>query len=286
MKRVAHPRINPVRLTYIMNASTTAPLAVVTGASSGIGFELARQFAQNGFDLLIAADGPKINDAASLLNGNGSKVSAVQVDLSKPDGVEKLYEEIRATGRPLEAIAINAGVGISGEFARGTTLEDNMNVIDLNVRSSVHLAKRVLPDMVARGKGRVLFTSSIAATMPGPFDAVYNASKAFLQSFSQAIRNELEDTGVTVTALMPGATETNFFRRAGMENTKVGASEDKDDAAEVAKEGFEAMMAGKDHVVAGSMMNTVQATMAHVLPDTTTAAIHRKQAEPGSATRD
>ncbi|MCU1324821.1 MAG: Oxidoreductase [Bryobacterales bacterium] len=263
--------------------TTTRPLAVVTGASSGIGFELARQFIKNGFDLVIAADSNKIQEAASLLTGAGTSVQAVQTDLAKPEGVEKLYEEIRATGRPVEAIAINAGVGISGDFARDTTLEDNLNVIDLNVRSSVHLAKRVLPDMVARGQGRVLFTSSIAATMPGPFDAVYNASKAFLQSFSQAIRNELQDTGVTVTALMPGATETNFFKRAGMEDTKVGAKEDKDDAAEVAKEGFEAMMAGKDHLVAGSLMNTVQATMAHVLPDTTTASIHRKMAEPGSA---
>jgi short-subunit dehydrogenase len=260
----------------------TAPLGVITGASSGIGFELAREFIRNGFDLIIAADSSKINDAASLLAGSGSNVEAVQVDLAKPEGVEKLVEAVKAKGRPVEAIAINAGVGISGDFARDTTLEDNMNVIDLNVRSSVHLAKRILPDMVLRGKGRVLFTSSIAATMPGPFDAVYNASKAFLQSFAQAIRNELQDTGVTVTALMPGATETNFFKRAGMEDTKVGASE-KDDAAEVAKEGFEAMMAGKDHVVAGSLKNTVQATMAHVLPDTTTAAIHRKQAEPGSA---
>jgi len=111
---------------------------------------------------------------------------------------------------------------------------------------------------------------------------VYNASKAFLQSFSQAIRNELKDTGVTVTALMPGATETNFFSRAGMEDTKLGSSE-KDDAAEVAKEGFEALMKGKDHVIAGSFKNKVQATMAHVVPDTVTAEMHRKQAEPGSA---
>jgi short-subunit dehydrogenase len=265
--------------TSTNNTATAAPLGVITGASSGIGFELAREFIRNGFDLIIAADSSKIHDAASLL---GANVEAVQVDLAKPEGVEKLVEAVKAKGRPVEAIAINAGVGISGDFVRDTKLEDNMNVIDLNVKSSVHLAKRILPDMVLRGKGRVLFTSSIAATMPGPFDAVYNASKAFLQSFSQAIRNELQDTGVTVTALMPGATETNFFKRAGMEDTKVGASE-KDDAAEVARDGFEAMMAGKDHVVAGSLKNTVQATMAHILPDTTTAAIHRKQAEPGSA---
>jgi short-subunit dehydrogenase len=265
-----------------MSAIAEKSLAVVTGASSGIGLELAKQFAEHGFDLVIAAEDEGIEDAAARLREFGHQVEAVQVDLAKPDGVETLYERIQSEGRPLDAIAINAGVGISGDFARDTTLEDNLDLIDLNVRSSVHLAKRVLPDMVERGQGRVLFTSSIAATMPGPYDAVYNASKAFLQSFSQAVRHELKDTGVTVTALMPGPTETNFFHRASMDDTKVGASE-KDDPADVARDGYEALMAGKDHVVAGSFKNKVEATMAHVLPDTTTAAMHEKQAKPGSA---
>lgn len=267
-----------------MRTQTEAPFAVVTGASSGIGLELARQFTQHGFDVLIAAEDESIADAAATLRTEGRDVLPVMADLAKPEGVEQLYRAIEGTGRSVDAIAINAGIGISGDFARETTLEDNLEVIDLNVRSSVHLAKKVLPEMVEQGKGRVLFTSSIAATMPGPFDAVYNASKAFLQSFSQALRNELKDTGVTVTALMPGPTETEFFVRAGMEDTKVGASK-KDDPAEVAKEGFEALMAGKDHVIAGSYKNKIEATMAHVLPDTTTAEMHRKQAEPGSARR-
>jgi len=258
--------------------------AVVTGASSGIGLELAKQFVQHGFDLLIAADDEQINAAASDLRTHGSQVYAMQVDLAKPEGVEALYHRILEQSRPVDAIAINAGVGANGDFVRDTPLEASLNVIDLNVRSSVHLAKRVLSDMVQEGKGRVLFTSSIAATMPGPFDAVYHASKAFLQSFSQAIRNELRDTGVTVTALMPGATETNFFKRAGMEDTKLGAAE-KDDPAEVAKDGFEALMKGEDHVVAGSFMNKVEATMAHILPDTVTAQMNRKESEPGSANR-
>lgn len=262
--------------------STNGELAVVTGASRGIGLELAKEFAQHGYDLLIAADSSAITDAANTLRGYGVSVNEVQVDLAKPDGVEKLYKQIQSTSRPVSAIALNAGVGAGGEFARGTELQADLNVIDLNVRSTVHLAKLVIRDMVDRGSGRVLFTSSIASTMPGAFNAVYNASKAFVQSFSQAIRNELKDTGVTVTALMPGATETNFFNRAGMEDTKVGSAE-KDDAAEVARQGFEALMAGKDHVVAGSFSNKVQATMAHVLPDTVVAAMHRKQAEPGTA---
>jgi len=159
---------------------------------------------------------------------------------------------------------------------RETTLEKDLNVIDLNLRSTVYMAKRLLPAMVQRGRGQVLFTSSIAATMPGALNSVYNGSKACIQSFAQAIRRELEDTGVTVTALMPGPTNTEFFRRADMEDTKVGQSE-KDDPAQVAHEGFEALGAGKDHVIAGSFKNTVQATMAHVLPDTVPADLHEKQ---------
>jgi short-subunit dehydrogenase len=136
--------------------------------------------------------------------------------------------------------------------------------------------------MVARRQGRVLITSSIAGTMPAPFEAVYGASKAFLKSFAEGIREELKDTGVTVTALMPGATETEFFHRAGMDDTKIGVSE-KDDPADVAREGYEALMAGKDHVVAGSFKNKVQAAAGHVLPDPLVASQHRKMSQPGSA---
>jgi short-subunit dehydrogenase len=207
------------------------------------------------------------------------KISETQIDLAKTEGVDELYRLIHDAGRPVDALALNAGVGAGGDFVRETALDADFNVIDLNIKSTVHLAKLVLKDMVQRGQGRVLFTSSIASTMPGTFNAVYNASKAFVQSFAQALRNELKDTGVTITALMPGATETNFFHRAGMDDTKVGMSE-KDDPADVAKSGFEALMSGDDYVVAGSFKNEVQATMAHVLPDTVTAEMHRKQAEP------
>jgi short-subunit dehydrogenase len=267
-----------------MENTSRGSFAVVTGASRGIGLELARQFAKHGFDLLIVADSPKITEAANQLKNYNVSVSEAQIDLATPDGVDELYEVISGTGRPVDAIALNAGVGAGGDFVRETALDADLNVIDLNVRSTVHLAKLVLKDMVERGQGRVLFTSSIAATMPGTFNAVYNASKAFVQSFAQAIRNELKDTGITITALMPGATETNFFHRAGMDDTKVGMSE-KDDPADVAKTGFEALMSGDDHVVAGSVKNKVQATIAHVLPDTVTAETHRKQAEPGSGKR-
>lgn len=266
-----------------MNYPNSRPFAVVTGASSGIGFELARQFAQNGFDLLIAAETPQIHGAAQELMRHGGRVEPVQLDLASFDGVEQLYSRIRGSGRPVDAIAINAGVGLGGDFARQTDLRDEINLINLNVTSTVHLAKRVIGDMVQRGRGRVLFTSSIAALMPGSFEAVYNASKAFVQSFAEAIRNELKDTGVTITALQPGPTETNFFHRAGLDNTRVGQSK-KDDPADVARQGFEALMAGKDHVIAGSLKTRAMAAMG-VLPDAVKAEQHRKLAEPGSGRR-
>jgi len=268
-----------------MTTSTTGrPLAVVTGASSGIGYELARQFADHGYDLVIAAENPEIEQAAASLRRDGeTAVQPVQVDLATYEGVEQLHAAITQTGRDVDAIAINAGRGIGGDFTRDTELRDELNVIDLNVTSTVHLAKRVLPEMARRGQGRVLFTSSIAATMPGSFQAVYNASKAFVQSFAEAVRNELKDTGVTVTALMPGPTDTEFFSRAEMEDTKVGAGK-KDDPATVAEQGFQALMRGDDHVVAG-MKNKVQVAAARVTPDTMKAEQHRKMAEPGSADR-
>jgi short-subunit dehydrogenase len=266
-----------------MDTPSTRPLAVVTGASSGIGYELAKQFAENGFDLIIAAENPEIASAARELEASGATVHAVQVDLAGYEGVEEFVAAVRDTGRPVDAVAVNAGVGVGGDFARETDLRAELNLINLNITSAVHLTKRVLPDMVARGSGRLLFTSSVAATMPGPFEAVYAASKAFLYSFSEAIRNELKDTGVTVTALLPGPTDTNFFHRAGMDDTRAGASDSKDDPATVAKQGFKAMMSGEDSVLAGSVTNKVMGAVNKVLPEKVKAAGHRKLSEPGSA---
>ena len=263
-----------------MTSSTARPLAVVTGASSGIGYELAKQFAQNGFDLLITATGSNLNDAASMLESLGAKVEMVQADLATYDGVETLVDRINVAGQPVDAIAINAGVGVGGAFVE-TDLQEELNLINLNIVSSVHLAKRIVKQMVDRGSGKILFTSSIAALMPGPFEAVYAASKTFLKSFSEALRNELKDSGVTVTALMPGPTETNFFHRADMDDTKAGSSQ-KDDPAQVAKQGFEALMEGKDSVIAGSVMTKIQGAVTQVLPDTLKAEQHRQLTEPGS----
>ena len=262
-----------------MDPASPAPLAVVTGASHGIGLELAKQFAANGFDLIVAAEDAAIVTVATELASSGAQVESVQVDLATDGGVDELFDRITAAGRPIDAIALNAGVGAGGAFATDTKLDDELRVIDLNVRSTVHLAKHVLPGMVERGEGRVLFTSSLAAGLPGSFHAVYNASKSFVQSFALALREELEDTGVTVTTLMPGPTETEFFERAEMMDTSVGQSDHQDDAARVAEQGFEALMAGKERAVAGSLATRLQNRGSRFIPDRIKSKMHRQMAE-------
>lgn len=258
----------------------TKPLAVVTGASRGIGFELAKQFAEHDFDVLVNAEDTGIHAAAEQLRAAGVEARPVQADLRTYDGVEELYAAIVATGRPVSAAALNAGVGQGGAFVE-TDLADEISLIQLNITSTVHLAKRMLQDMVARDEGRVLITSSIASTMPGSFQAVYNASKSFLQSFALALQSELKDTNVTITSLMPGPTDTDFFRRADMLDTNVGQGT-KDDPAQVAKQGFEALMDAEEKVVAGSLKTKAQGVANKVLPDKLKAGMHRKMAEPGS----
>ena len=264
-----------------MSTSSSRPLALVTGASTGIGLELAKQFASNGFDLVVSARSDALDDAVHELEPFGGMVEAIRVDLASAEGVDQLWGRVQELGRPLAAAALNAGRGAGGAFT-DTDLSDELEVIDLNVRSTVHLAKHVVRDMASRGEGRILFTSSIASTMPGSFQAVYNASKSFVQSFAIALRNELKDTNVTVTALMPGPTDTEFFETADMLDTKVGA-DDKDDPAEVARDGFEAMMAGKERVVSASLTTKVMGRAGRFVPDSVKAEQHRKMAEPGSA---
>jgi short-subunit dehydrogenase len=254
--------------------------AVVTGASSGIGLELARQFAAHGFDVLIAGEDDELAGAAGELSAGGTDVRAVRVDLSTAAGVEELVSAITAAGRPVDAIAINAGVGNGGLFTE-IPLAAEQRLIALNIGSVVHLAKRILPQMVSRGTGRVLFTASVASTMPGPYYATYAASKAFVLSFAQAVRYELKDTGVSITALMPGPTDTEFFDRAGMNDAPVGSAA-KDDPADVARDGFEALMAGKDHVVAGSAKNRLQVAGAKLMSDPAKAAVHARMTKPES----
>jgi uncharacterized protein len=264
-----------------MGTATNRPLAVVTGASSGIGFELAKQCVENGFDVIICAEDARLAAAAEQLRAAGTSIEAVCADLATYDGNEALVRAIRAAGRPVEALLLNAGVGVNGAFIE-TSLEDEIRMIGLNCAAVVHVAKRVLPDMVALGRGRVLITSSIAATTPAPYLAVYGATKAFDLSLAEALREELKDTGVTVTALQPGATDTEFFERADMEDTRVGQGK-KDDPAEVAKQGFEAMMKGKDSVIASSIKSKLEGLANEVLPETAKARIQAAMNKPGGA---
>jgi uncharacterized protein len=257
---------------------TNRNLALVTGASSGIGLELARQFASHDFDVVVVAEDAELATAAAELRGTGATVHEVRADLRSSQEVERVWHEVTALGRPLDAAALNAGVGRGGRFL-DIDVAHEREIIDLNITSTVHLAKLVLRDMAARDEGRVLITSSIASTMPGSFQAVYNASKSFLQSFAQALQEELKDTGVTITSLMPGPTETNFFSRADMDDTPVGQGK-KDDPAQVAAQGFAALMDGKNKVVAGSLKTKAQAALNDVLPDKVKAKAHRQMAEP------
>jgi uncharacterized protein len=256
------------------------PFAIVTGASSGIGYELAKVCAANEYDLLIAADEPAIHEAANEFRRIGVAVDAVEADLATLEGVDQLCAAIG--DRPVDALLANAGHGLGHAFL-DEDFSQVRHVIDTNITGTVYLVQKVGREMRSRGQGRILITGSIAGFMPGSFSAVYNGSKAFLNSFSFAIRNELKDSGVTVTCLMPGATETEFFERAGMMDTKVGQQE-KDDPADVAMAGFEAMNAGKGDVVSG-WKNKLKTAMADVTPPDFLAEQHRKIAEPGSARR-
>ena len=254
------------------------PFAIVTGASSGIGLELAAICAQEGFDLLVAADRPEIHSAADRFRGLGAKVTVVEADLATTIGVDQLWTA--AAGRPVDALLANAGHGLGHGFL-DQDFEDARHVIDTNITGTIYLVQLVGRTMRSRGKGRILLTGSIAGFMPGTYQAVYNGTKAFVDSFSFALRAELKDTGVTVTCLMPGATETDFFERAEMLDTKVGQGQ-KDDPADVARVGFDAMMRGDGDVVSG-WKNKLQSAIANVTPASVLAEQHQKMAEPGSA---
>jgi short-subunit dehydrogenase len=252
--------------------------AVVTGASTGIGLALAIRCAKEGYDLLIAADEPAIEDAAAALRELGAEVIAVQADLGARDGVAKLYEA--AGGRPIDLLLANAGRGLGRAFL-DQDIDQATHVVETNISGTIWLIHKVGNEMRRRNKGRILITGSIAGFIPGSFQAVYNGSKAFLNSFSFALRDELKDTDVTVTCLMPGATETEFFHRADMMDTDVGTTV-KDDPTEVANAGFDALMRGDGDIVSG-FKNKVQTAAANVIPSGVLAGQHRKMAEPGSA---
>lgn len=252
-------------------------LAIVTGASSGIGLEIAKLAAADGYDLLVAADTPFV-DAGAGLGDLGVKVETIEADLSTEQGVEQLLGQLG--GRSIDVLVANAGHGLGHGFLDQSPKEWR-HVIDTNITGTLLLLQPVLKAMVARGQGRVLITGSIAGHIAGAFNAVYNGTKAFVDSFAAAIGNELKDTGVTVTCLKPGATETNFFHRAKMDDTAVGQDDKKADPADTAKTGWEAMLKG-EHAVVDGWKNKAQVLASGLLSEARTAEMHRKMAEPGS----
>jgi short-subunit dehydrogenase len=258
---------------------TRKPFAIVTGASSGIGYELAKCCAIDGFDVLVAADNDDLDGAAAVFRECGATVDAVKVDLATRAGVDTLFAEIK--GRDVDALLANAGHGLGRAFLE-QNFDDVLHVINTNITGTVDLVQRVGRLMQARGAGRILMTGSIAGFMPGTYQAVYNGTKAFIDSFAFALRNELKGTEVTVTCLLPGPTDTEFFVRADMLDTRVGQMH-KADPAKVARIGFDAMLRGEADVVAG-WMNKVEAVASKVAPAKVVAKVHRKLAEPKGQT--
>lgn len=255
-------------------------LAVVTGASSGIGYELALELAKRGYDLVVASAGERLAPAAQTFRQHGNRVIEASVDLATREGVEELWQQIEAVNQPVDVACINAGVGVGGLFHE-TELDEELNIVNLNCASTVHLAKYVVRQMTARNAGRILFTASIAGEMVAPREAVYAASKAFVLSFSHSLRYELRDTGVTVTALQPGPTDTDFFHRAGMDDTKVGSEGKKESTpGDVARQGLEALFDGKDHVYAASLKTKIEGKLANAVPGDVKGAMHEKMARP------
>jgi short-subunit dehydrogenase len=259
--------------------SQARSLAVVTGASSGIGYHLARCAVQNGFDLIVAADTPLDEAVADFRSLGANVLAAVQCDLATREGVDELIQSVQ--GHEVDALFANAGHGLAGPFLE-QDIAAIQHVINTNITGTLYVIQQIARGMVARGKGRILITGSVAGFQPGAFHAVYNGSKAFVDSFGEALRNELKDTGVTVSILMPGATDTEFFDRAGLQGTYMGDDMYRDDPSKVAQAGFDAMMKGEADVVY-SIKNKLQVIASKALPAQAVAAVHRKLAEPGSS---
>jgi short-subunit dehydrogenase len=254
--------------------------AIITGASTGIGFELATLAAKSGYDLLVVADEPLIDAAAADFEQFGTQVESIEADLSTIDGVDQLLEA--AGGRQIDLLCANAGRGLGHGFL-DQDVADWRKVVDTNIIGTAYLLQKVLRQMVARDDGKVLVTGSIAGFIPGSFQAVYNGTKAFIDNFTDALRNEIKESkGVTLTTLMPGPVETEFFDRAGMMDTSVGASDSKSDPVDVAKDGWDALMSGKASIVSG-WKNKLQVAAANITPVGILAEQHRKMAEPGTA---
>jgi short-subunit dehydrogenase len=255
-------------------------LALITGASSGIGYWLAKELGSRGYDLVVSSAGERLHDAVRDFQGLGVQVREVSADLATRQGVKQLWDAVDQLGRPLDVACINAGVGVGGLFWE-TSLDEELNMVELNCAGTVQLAKYVLKHMVPLNAGRILFTASIAGEMVAPRETVYAATKAFVLSFAHSVRYELRDTNITVTALQPGPTDTDFFHRAGMDNTEVGQKgKEESQPQDVATQGIDALFAGDDHVYAASTKTKMEGMLANVVPGSMKGAMHEKMARP------
>lgn len=258
----------------------TNGIALITGASSGIGYELAKVLAGKGYDLVVSSAGERLSGAAAELRSIGVNVTEASADLATSQGIDELWSTVQSLGCPIEIACINAGVGVGGLFTE-TDLKAELNMVQLNCTGTVHLAKHVVREMEKAGSGKILFTASIAGEMVAPREAVYGATKAFVLSFAQSLRYELKDTGISVTALQPGPTDTDFFHRAGMDNTEVGQKgKSESDPADVANQGIEALFDGKDHVYSASFKTKLEGMVANLVPGAVKGAMHEKMARP------
>ena len=254
--------------------------ALITGATSGIGYELAKLFAEDGYNLVIVARNPYELErtAAELQDGNKIHVHVIAKDLFNAESAREVYDEVKGSGIEVSVLVNDAGQGHYGEFIN-TDLERELDIIKLNVMAPVTLTKYFLKDMVEKGEGKILNVGSIAGEMPGPLHSVYHGTKAFVNSWSEAIRNEVKDKGITVTVLLPGATDTDFANKANMENAKIFAESSLSNPAEVAKDGYDALMSGDDKIISG-LKNKAMVGMGHVMPDSMVAEAMHKQQKP------
>ncbi len=257
----------------------TKHFALITGASSGIGYELARLFAKDHFNLIIVGrEEASLQRAAVVLEEQGAEVITITADLFDPNAAFNLYEQIKAKNIQIDVLVNDAGQGVYGKFIE-TDLNQELDIIQLNISSLVTLTKLYVREMVARGSGKILNVASIAGKVPGPYQAVYHGTKAFVHSFTEAVRAEIKDTAVTITSLLPGPTDTDFFRKADMLDSKAVQEGELADPADVAKDGYEAMIAGKDMVISG-FKNKLQVAVGNITPDSMLAERTGKQQEP------
>ncbi|WP_263418642.1 SDR family NAD(P)-dependent oxidoreductase [Terriglobus albidus] len=256
--------------------------AIVTGASSGIGLSLAKELASRGYDLVVCSAGPRLAEATAAIRSYGTEVVEFNADLATREGVDAFWNKVVSVGRPVDVACLNAGIGVGGQFWE-TDLEEELRMVSLNCTGAVQLAKYIIRQMHELNAGKILFTSSIAGEMVAPREAVYAATKAFLLSFAHSLRYELRDTNVTVTALQPGPTNTDFFHRAGMDDTQVGTEgKNQSQPDDVAREGLDALFDGKDHVYSHSLTTKLEGAVANFVPGAVKGAMHEKQAKPQS----